>query len=299
MAGISSRALNNAPINKYKYNGKEEQRQEFSDFSGLDWLDYGARMYEAQIGRWHIIDPHIDKYESISPYAYAFDNPTRFIDIRGQEPGDVVVVFAGADLVSNGGLGETGQIVKGVEDNYISKQGGSVKNFTSKYMKVRYVSTPVGSTGVLEDVSLDEATEDAYNYIRNNHSDKGRVIIYGYSWGGVLAQYLEKRLKKDGIKVNFLITVDAANGPKSDDVDRTVTDNTNENLNLYQTTPSLIGSHGGRNKREDGSEKGIENEIVITYIDNKGKKHNIEHSTIDDETLQRVINEILRKLNEK
>ncbi|WP_353331270.1 RHS repeat-associated core domain-containing protein [Bacteroides sedimenti] len=63
---------------RYKYNGKELDR-----IHCLNLYDYGARHYDAVIGRWETLGPLAEKYYSISPYVYCVNNPIRYIDPNG------------------------------------------------------------------------------------------------------------------------------------------------------------------------------------------------------------------------
>ncbi|MFY0256540.1 hypothetical protein ACDQ55_21615 [Chitinophaga sp. 30R24] len=84
MAGISSNALlgSNYAENRKKYNGIE-----FTNELDLNLYDAQLRNLDPQIGRWNQIDPKTEKMEMWSPYVSNYDNPIRYNDFLGDEPG--------------------------------------------------------------------------------------------------------------------------------------------------------------------------------------------------------------------
>jgi hypothetical protein len=50
---------------------------------GLNWDDFGARMYDPEIARWNVLDPQADKAPAWTPFRFGFNNPLRYIDPDG------------------------------------------------------------------------------------------------------------------------------------------------------------------------------------------------------------------------
>ena len=90
-----------------------------------------------------------------------------------------------------------------------------------------------------------------------------KLSLVGYSYGGVAVMDLARALEKKDIKVDLLITLDAADGNNSSNINRTVPSNVVRNVNYYQTNAKTttswlknrIGSKGGANSRAEGNDK--------------------------------------------
>ena len=75
----------NSTAQKFGFGGKELQDDNIGG-TQLNWHDFGARNYDASLGRWMNIDPLAEKGHEYSPYNYAFNSPLMFIDPDGLYP---------------------------------------------------------------------------------------------------------------------------------------------------------------------------------------------------------------------
>jgi RHS repeat-associated protein len=105
------------PLNFYKYNSKELQPE-----LDLDTYDFGARHYDAVLGRWMGVDAMAVLSDDLSPYNYVENNPLNMLDPDGMQPKSVGLPQVNLhDVVikpGNGGIGPGG--IAGAVANGIS-----------------------------------------------------------------------------------------------------------------------------------------------------------------------------------
>ena len=189
-------------VQPYKYNGKELDTKK-----GLNWYDYGARQYDAALGRWHKIDPMTEKYYSVSPYAYCSSNPVNAIDYQGK-----LVIF-----INGMHWGD------GKSNRYWDKNGGGFATAVMKHLNdynAMYIDGSIGGVGQLPynlDANLrrtfgrNQGFLDAPVILRKIKNSKGELIetikIITHSMGAAYAKGYIEALKQFLIDNNLPLSL--------------------------------------------------------------------------------------------
>ena len=190
-----------ASVQPYKYNGKELDKKE-----GVNLYDYGARMYDAALGRWHAVDSLTEKYYSFNPYNYCENNPIRYIDpdgngwneawpflknsfstsfsIGAQAKASAKILGTGVELGINGSSVKIGNGPLTVEKGVSVVIGPfSAENYTrayeaNSYTSVRESGYSVGFTVAKEDHKTTEIFDSRGKYFEKKGESKSSDISY-------------------------------------------------------------------------------------------------------------------------
>ena len=197
----------------FKYNGKELQDDVIND-KALSWYDYGARNYDATIGRWFVIDPLADARAQvgISPLAYAWNNPVNLVDPDGMHPDwnednfGMRTYYNPSISFDGNSFSFSGSTISSSEDVHVARYADGT---------VRIISANKFRKLVKEGVKNEEISEFNENISQENREDyilfTGKKVLWVSGTEGVLFPYykgvsglLGSRLDKEAQKMKNL-----------------------------------------------------------------------------------------------
>jgi len=151
----------------------------------VNWLDYGARMYDAELGRFHTKDRFAEKYFDFTPYQYGANNPIKYIDVNGDSLwinyGKSRILYEDGKLYNSDGTAYNG---KGVKKN------GELKGFLKKTVNaLNTIGEGTEGNQLISELQSSESNidiEEGDGNSNNYKPDDLRSAINGTGTGGVV-----------------------------------------------------------------------------------------------------------------
>ena len=183
----------NQGFQPFKYNGKELDRMH-----GLDWYDYGARMYDPAMGLFTQVDPLAEQYPHLNPYQYCAGNPVKYVDPDGEK-----VIFINGKI--GGGSPKAGSAYwNGWNSKFVMN--------AKKFFNDNKITFTEKDYGYLSPAS--HRVKAGYDYAKAhykqwkiNMSEDETFKLVSHSMGGAFSKGIENYLKDQNDIVEYSVMI--------------------------------------------------------------------------------------------
>lgn len=292
---------------RFTFNGMEK----VDEINGSgNALDFGARIYDARLGRWMSVDPLSIKYPDLSPYIYCANNSILFIDPNGKE-----IIIGGISYIPP--QSRTAEYVKKVAESssfsqqtfeamdYIYQQAQNAKvnkidDLINSSIKVNIEeSTDFGYESAKTGVRFSDGTPSSPGAARGEAAKDQSIFIKFNPKAGLVFKNDKKRSSVVGLaheldhasEANAIILLAQANGNNPAAYMNRAIDYAGDGEeqravgegSLEQIVATPLNQYWRTNYKED-------NKNLVKFIATKSVKSTEENQTLSDQEKQNLNN---------